>query len=63
MGTLGLGYEIEPGMSVYGYTGMVQFAKQGLAPLSMPSNSAYTGVDSRVNTTGTWGGVGFIYVF
>ena len=63
LGTLGLGYDIQPGWSVYGYTGVAQFARQGLAPLSMPSNSAFTGIDSRVSKNGNWAGLGMVYVF
>lgn len=63
LGTLGLGYEIEPGWSVYGYAGLVQFDHKGLAPLSMPANTAFTGVDSRVSRSGNWAGLGMVYVF
>jgi hypothetical protein len=63
MGTVGLGYDIQPGFSMYGFAGMVQFANKGLAPLSMPANNAFTGVDSRVAKTGNWVGVGVVYVF
>jgi hypothetical protein len=31
--------------------------------LSMPSNSAFTNVDSRVAKSGNWGGVGVVFVF
>lgn len=63
LGTVGLGYEVKPGMSVYGYAGMVQFERKGLAPLSMPANSAFTGVDPRVASRGNWAGIGLVYVF
>ena len=63
LGTLGLGYEIQPGWSVYGYGGMAKFARQGLAPLSMPANTAFTGIDPRVSTSGVWAGMGMVYVF
>ena len=63
LGALGLGYEIKPGWSVYGYTGMVNYGQKGLAPLSMPSHSSFSGVDSRVATNGRWFGVGSVYAF
>jgi hypothetical protein len=63
LGTLGVGYDIQPGWSVYGYAGLAQFARQGLAPLSMPSNSAFTGIDSRISKNGNWAGLGMVYVF
>ena len=63
LGTLGLGYEIQPGLSVYGFTGALRYAQKGLAPLSMPSNSSFSGVDSRVATSGVWIGAGLVYTF
>lgn len=63
LGSLGLGYEIQPGLSVYGFGGAVNYAKQGLAPLSMPGHAAFTGVDSRVAKTGNWVGAGLVYTF
>lgn len=63
LNTLGVGYEIQPGFSVYGFAGMVNFGKKGLAPLSMPGHAAFTGVDSRVAKSGNWMGLGLVYVF
>ncbi len=63
LGTVGLGYEVKPGFSVYGFTGMVRYAQKGQAPLSMPSHASFTGVDSRVATTGNWLGAGLVYTF
>ena len=34
-----------------------------VAPMSMPGNSAFTGVDSRVSRTGNWFGMGIVYAF
>jgi hypothetical protein len=34
-----------------------------LSPLSMPGNTAFTGVDSRVTRNGVWLGGGVVYVF
>jgi hypothetical protein len=63
LNTLGLGYEIEPGLVAYGFAGMVNYKNQGLAPLSMPSHAAFSGVDSRVAKSGNWAGVGVVYTF
>lgn len=63
LNTIGLGYEIQPGFSVYGFAGMVNFGKKGLAPLSMPGHAAFTGVDSRVAKSGNWMGAGLVYTF
>jgi hypothetical protein len=63
LNTLGVGYEIQPGFSVYGFAGMVNFGKKGLAPLSMPGHAAFTGVDSRVAKSGNWIGAGLVYTF
>jgi predicted porin len=61
--TLGLGYEVRQGFQVYGFVGIVNYARIGLAPMSMPSNTAFTNVDSRVTRTGNWAGLGAVYVF
>ena len=63
LNTLGVGYEIQPGFSVYGFSGLVNFGKKGLAPLSMPGHAAFTGVDSRVARSGNWMGVGLVYTY
>ena len=63
LNTVGVGYEIQPGFSVYGFAGMVNFGKKGLAPLSMPGHASFTGVDSRVAKTGNWMGAGLVYTF
>lgn len=61
--TVGLDYEVLQGFRVYGLAGMVNYARQGLSPLSMPSNSAFTSVDSRLKKRGTWFGAGAVYTF
>ena len=61
--TLGLGYDTGRGLQVYGFVGVVNFARLGLAPMSMPGNSAFTNVDSRVTRSGNWAGLGAVYVF
>ena len=61
--TVGLSYTITEGLQVYGMAGMVHYGRKGLAPMSMPGNSAFTNVDSRVSTQGNWFGAGALYVF
>jgi hypothetical protein len=61
--TLGLNYDFRNGFQAYGTLGMVQYAKLGLSPMSMPGNAAFTNVDSRVKTQGNWLTVGAVYVF
>ncbi|MFG6447373.1 hypothetical protein ACG0Z6_03845 [Roseateles sp. BYS180W] len=61
--TLGLNYDFKNGAQVYGSAGMVNYARKGLSPLSMPSNSAFTNIDSRLKTRGTWITVGAVYAF
>ena len=63
LNTFGIGYEIEPGFSVYGFGGIVNFGQKGLAPLSMNEHASFTGVDPRVAKTGNWAGVGLVYAF
>jgi long-subunit fatty acid transport protein len=63
LNTVGVGYEIQPGFSVYGFAGMVNYGKKGLAPLSMPGHAAFTGVDSRIAKSGNWMGAGLVYTF
>jgi predicted porin len=61
--TLGLNYDVGSGVQVYGLAGMVHYRQRGLSPLSIPGNSAFTNVDSRVNNRGNWVGLGAVYVF
>jgi predicted porin len=61
--TAGLSYEVGSGLQLYGFAGMVHYGRLGLSPMSMPGNSAFTNVDSRVNRNGNWAGVGAVYVF
>ncbi|MFM2074179.1 MAG: hypothetical protein RJB34_484 [Pseudomonadota bacterium] len=63
LNTVGVGYEVRPGLAVYGFGGVVNFGKKGLAPLSMPGHAAFTGVDSRVAKSGNWLGAGLVYTF
>ena len=43
--------------------GLVNYARIGLAPMSMPSNIAFTNVDPRVAKSGNWFGLGAVYAF
>jgi hypothetical protein len=61
--TVGVNYEFGHGLSFYGFAGMVNYRRLGLSPMSMPSNSAFTNVDSRVKRSGNWGGIGVVYVY
>ncbi len=61
--TAGLKYEYGSGVAFYGYAGGVNYAHRGLSPLSMPSNSAFTNVDSRLKKQGNWAGLGAVYTF
>jgi hypothetical protein len=54
---------VQPGLRVYALAGAVFYSKLGLAPLSMPSQSAFTGVDSRIARNGNWAGLGAVYIF
>lgn len=57
----GLQYELGDGLAVYGLAGWVRYGRIGLSPMSMPSNSAFTNVDSRVARSGNWIGLGVVY--
>jgi hypothetical protein len=61
--TLGLNYDIGHGFGVYGSVNMVNYARKGLAPLTMPDNSAFTNIDSRVKTRGNWLTLGAVGTF
>jgi hypothetical protein len=61
--TLGLSYDYGGGLVVYGLAGMVHYDHLGLSPMSMPGNSSFTNVDSRLSTSGNWVGLGAVYVF
>lgn len=61
--TVGLDYNFGRGFQAYGFAALVQYAHKGLSPLTMPSNSAFTNIDSRLKTRGSYVGVGAVYVF
>jgi len=61
--TVGLNYDFGNGFQVYGFAGMIHYGRLGLSPMSMPTNSAFTNVDSRVSRVGNWVGLGAVYTF
>jgi len=61
--TLGLSYDYGYGLRLNGVIGLVNYGKRGLAPLSMPSHQAFTGIDSRVEKRGNWFGAGATFTF
>ena len=42
---------------------MVNYALRGLSPMSAADNKAFTNIDSRLTTRGTWLGAGAVYTF
>lgn len=61
--TVGLGRDWRNGIQTYLMAGGVEFGRLGLAPLSMPAHTAFTGVDPRATRRGNWFGAGAVYVF
>ncbi len=61
--TLGLNYNYGQGFQMYGSLGMVNYARKGLSPMTMPSNSAFTNIDSRIKSRGNWFTAGAVYTF
>ena len=61
--TLGLSRDLGNGFQVYGSANLVRYGRLGLSPLSVPGNSAFTNVDSRVNRSGNWFVLGGVFVF
>ena len=61
--TFGVNYDLKNGLQLYGFAGMVHYDHRGLAPISVPSHSFGTNVDSRVSDKGHWFGIGSVYVF
>ncbi len=53
IGNAGVSYnDLYPGLTVSVGGTMVRYKHKGLAPLSMPAHSAFSGVDSRIATSG-----------
>ena len=63
IGTLGATYDVGWGVNVYGLVGAVRYGQLGLSPMSMPTNAAFTDVDSRVAKSGNWITLGAVFVF
>lgn len=62
-GSLGTTYDLRNGWQMYGSVNAVLYGRKGLAPLSMPSHSAFSNVDSRVANQGNWITLGALYNF
>ncbi|MDR3673295.1 MAG: hypothetical protein P4L36_20785 [Holophaga sp.] len=58
----GVQYDFGHGLVCYGEVGLVHYGKLGPSPMSMSTNSAFTGVDSRVSRNGNWILIGVLYV-
>jgi hypothetical protein len=61
--SLGVSYDYGQGLVLGASVGMVNYAKRGLAPISMPSHQAFSGVDSRVSKRGNWLGASATFTF
>lgn len=59
----GLKYDVGRGLQLYGSINAVHYDHKGLAPLSMPSHSAFSNVDSRIADQGNWLILGALYTF
>lgn len=61
--TAGASYEVMKGLRLQALAGRVSYGRLGLSPLSMPSNSAFTNIDSRLSRSGHWVGTAIVYTF
>ena len=61
--SLGLEYDFGNGFHTYGSLNSARYGRIGLSPISSPSNSAFTDVDSRIARGGIWVLTGIEYVF
>jgi hypothetical protein len=61
--TLGVSYDYGHGLRLNAVLGLVNYGRKGLAPTSMPSHQAFTGIDSRLEKRGNWFGAGATYTF
>jgi hypothetical protein len=61
--TLGLSYDYNQNLRLNAVAGLVHYGRRGLAPTSMPSHQAFTGIDSRVEKRGNWFGAGATFTF
>ncbi len=63
LNTVGLSYNFRNGLELYTSATLVRYARRGLSPMSMPSNSAFTNIDSRLKSRGNSWLVGAVYTF
>lgn len=56
-------YDYGRGIKLYATGGLLHYDKQGLSPLSLPSNATIQNIDSRVTRDGNWFGIGAVYTF
>lgn len=61
--TVRASYNYTKGLELYASGGVLHYDKQGLAPLSLPSNASIENIDSRVTRDGNWIGFGAVYTF
>jgi len=61
--TVRASYNFGKGLELYATGGILHYSKQGLSPLSLPSNASIEKIDSRVTRDGNWIGVGAVYTF
>ena len=62
-GSMGTSYDFMNGFRLYGSLNGVMYQRKGQAPLSMPSHSAFSNIDSRVSKQGNWLTLGALYNF
>jgi len=63
VGSASVGYTINKYVQLYGSASVFQYGRKGQAPLSVPSHSAFTNIDSRVADRGNSIGVGANFNF
>ena len=63
VGTASVGYNFNPNIQVSLSASLYQFGRKGQAPLSIPSHSAFTNIDSRVANRGNSIGVSANFTF
>jgi hypothetical protein len=61
--TVGVNYDYSQNLRFNAVVGLVHYGRRGLAPTSMPSHQAFTGIDSRVEKRGNWFGAGATFNF
>ncbi len=61
--TLQAAYAYDQNLTFTVFAGMIHYRRQGLAPLSMPSNATLNNIDSRATKAGNWFGASAKYSF